>query len=62
MKVRVEIDENQEDEIIIKAKELNTVIQDLQKIISDFVTGKTALIVYKEDKQYYSFTGEGFVC
>lgn len=53
MKVRIEIDENlEEDEVIIKCKELNTSIKKVQESISN-INSLSKLVFYKNDIEYY---------
>ena len=52
MKVRIEIEENlEEDEVIIKCKELNASIKKLQQDISNIKTPK--IVFYKNEIEYY---------
>ena len=53
MKIRIEICENlEEDEVVIKCKELNRTVQKIQQSISD-ITVLPKLTFYKDDIEYY---------
>lgn len=53
MKVRIEIDENlEEDEVIIRCKELNASIQKVQQSISN-INSLPKLVFYKNETEYY---------
>lgn len=53
MKVRIEIDETlEDDEVIIRCKELNNTVQKVQQSISN-ITSYTKLVFYKNDIEYY---------
>lgn len=54
MKVKIEIIDNLDDtEIVIRTKEISNEILNLQKIISENSSSKTALIFYKGEKEYF---------
>lgn len=54
MKIRIEIEENlEEDEVIIKCKELSKTVQKIQQEISDIMATKQKLCFYKENSEYY---------
>lgn len=54
MKIRIEIDEDIEDEeIIISCKKLNDEIQEIQNLISEILSKKEQIIFYKEETEYY---------
>lgn len=54
MKIRIEVDENiQEDEIIIRCANLNDEVQNIQQIIKDTLSKKNRIIFYKENTQFY---------
>ncbi len=54
MKIRIEVDKNiEEDEIVIKCKELNSKVLDIQKLLSDNLNKRTQLLFYKESTEYY---------
>lgn len=54
MKIRIEVDKNiEEDEIVIKCKELNSSIYDIQKLLSDKINKRTQLLFYKDNTEYY---------
>lgn len=53
MKVRIEIDEAlEDDEVIIRCKELNNTVQKVQQSISN-ITSYTNFVFYKNDIEYY---------
>src|SRR5699024_1791839 len=54
MKITINIDENKkEDEIIIKCKELNKDIEEIQNIISKTLSKREQIIFYKDNTEYY---------
>jgi DNA-binding LytR/AlgR family response regulator len=54
LKIRIEITDNiEEDEVIIKCKELNSTIKDIQKIISEKTSKMPGMVFYKEKDEYY---------
>lgn len=54
MKIRIDIDENsEEEEIIIKCKKVDSSIQEIQKAISDITSTTQKLSFYKEESEYY---------
>ena len=54
MKIRIEVDENiEENEIVIKCSELNSEIYDIQKLLSDKLNKRSQLLFYKESTEYY---------
>lgn len=53
MKVRIELDNSiEENEVIIKCKQLDEIVQKIQKSISD-ITSFPKLTFYKDDIEYY---------
>ena len=54
MKIRIEVDkEIQEDEVIIKCKQLNDDVTNIQKALTDILSKKTQIIFYKNNSEYY---------
>lgn len=53
MKIRIEIVEPEEEEIILRVSELNGTVKRIQQSITEITTGKSALTLYKNDTQYY---------
>ena len=54
MKIRIEVDENiQDDEVIIRCANLNEDIQNLQGAIKDALSNKNRIISYKDNTQFY---------
>lgn len=54
MKLKIEIDENiEEDEILIKCKSMNENINEIQKYISKFKDNDLKITFYKDDIEYY---------
>lgn len=54
MKITINVDENiKEDEIIIKCKELNDQVYEIQNIISKILSKREQIIFYKENTEYY---------
>ena len=54
MKVRIEIDENiEEDEILIRCRSVNDTVMKIQSAVSDISSESKGLIFYKEDTEYY---------
>ena len=54
MRFRMEIDENlEEDEIILKCRELSTDVQNLQAAIYESLTKRNQFVLYKENTEYY---------
>ena len=54
MKIRIEVDENiQDDEVIIRCANLNEDIQNLQGAIKDALSKKNRIIFYKDNTQFY---------
>ncbi|WP_027097989.1 LytTR family DNA-binding domain-containing protein [Clostridium paraputrificum] len=54
MKIRIEVDENiQDDEVIIRCANLNEDIQNLQSAIKDALSQKNRIIFYKDNTQFY---------
>lgn len=54
MKVRIEIDENiEEDEILIRCRTVSDTVMKIQSAVSDISNESKGLIFYKEDTEYY---------
>ena len=54
MKIRIEVDkEIQEDEVIIRCKQLNDDVTNIQKALTDILSKKTQIIFYKNNSEYY---------
>lgn len=54
MKIRIDLDENlEEEEIIIKCKKIDPSIQQIQEAISDITSTTQKLSFYKEESEYY---------
>lgn len=54
MKVRIEIDENiEEDEILIRCRSVNDTVMKIQSAVSDISSESKGLIFYKNDTEYY---------
>ena len=54
MKIRIEVDkEIQEDEVIIRCKQLNDAVSNIQKALTDILSKKAQIIFYKNNSEYY---------
>ena len=54
MKIRIEIaDGIEEDEVIIRCRELNSTINDIQKAIAEKTSKIPKMVFYKEKEEYY---------
>lgn len=54
MKIRIEVNKDiDENEIVIKCKELNSEIYDIQKLLSDKLRKKSQLLFFKDNTEYY---------
>lgn len=54
MKIKVEIDEDiEKEEIVIRCRNLNEEIAQLQKLINNAINGKNRIVFFKGDIQYY---------
>lgn len=54
MKIRIEVDrEIQEDEVIIRCKQLNDDVTNIQKALTDILSKKAQIIFYKNNSEYY---------
>ena len=53
MKIRIEIVPPEEEEIIIRVSELNQTVKRIQQSVSEIVSGKSTLELYKNDAQFF---------
>ena len=54
MKIRIELDNAiEENEVIIKCRELSEEIAQIQKVISELIAEKREMIFYKDNTEYY---------
>ena len=53
MKIKIEIVEPQEEEIILRVSELNETTKRIQRAISEITSGNNTLSLYKNETQYY---------
>ena len=53
MKIRIDIDENLEEEIIIRCNKLSEEVQKIQGAITEALNEKHRIVFYKEDVEYY---------
>lgn len=53
MKTRIIIDEDNEEEIIIKCKKMTKGIESLQEIIKNSITENNQIVFYKDNIEYY---------
>lgn len=53
MKTRIIIDEDNEEEIIIKCKKMTKAIESLQEIIKNSITENNQIVFYKDNIEYY---------
>ena len=53
MKLRIEITDCKEDEVVIKCRELTPLIAEIQKAIADKAAKMPAMVFYKEKEEYY---------
>lgn len=54
MRIRIEVDEKiQDEEIVIRCREIREDIKKMQDILSQSITKKEEIIFYKEDKEFY---------
>ena len=54
MKIRIEFDENLiEDEIVLRCRDLNDDIQNIQRILMNLNKSDSKMVFYKDDKEYY---------
>ncbi|MDO5382231.1 MAG: LytTR family DNA-binding domain-containing protein [Eubacteriales bacterium] len=53
MKIRIEIEESLEEEIVIRCKELTPRILRYQQMLNDEINKLSQLVLYREDTEYY---------
>jgi len=54
LKIRIEIrDGIEEDEVVIRCRELNSTVQDIQKAIAEKTSKIPSMVFYKEKEEYY---------
>lgn len=53
LKIRIELDSNAEEEVIIRCKELSSDIIELQQILTEATNKSKQIILYKDDTEYY---------
>lgn len=53
MKIRLEIDPTAEEEVIIRCRELNENVTNIQKAINDIANKKQRFEFYKDDKEFF---------
>ena len=53
MKIRIEIVPPEEEEIIIRVSELNQTVKRIQQSVTEIVSGKSTLALYKNDAQFF---------
>lgn len=53
MKIRIEMVDPQEEEIILRVSELNETVGRIQKAVSEITSGKSTLTLHKNETQYY---------
>ncbi|MEG1287632.1 MAG: LytTR family DNA-binding domain-containing protein [Clostridium sp.] len=54
MRIRIEVDEKiEEDEVIIRCKELNDEAYNIQRTLTDILSQKTQITFYKNNVEYY---------
>ena len=54
MRIRIELDNAiEENEVIIKCRELSEEITKIQKVISELIAEKREMIFYKDNTEYY---------
>ena len=54
MKLRIEVDEKiQEDEIVIKCKEIDSNIENIKKVFREMISKQKDIIFYKDEKEFY---------
>lgn len=54
MKIRIEITDGiTEDEVIIRCRELNSTVNDIQKAIAEKISKTPKMVFYKEKDEYY---------
>lgn len=53
MKVKIEIVDDEEEEIVIRCNTINDTIQRIQAYITDITNQSKGIIFYKDDTEYY---------
>ena len=53
MKIRIEIVPPEDEEIIIRVSELNQTVKRIQQSVTEIVSGKSTLALYKNDAQFF---------
>ena len=54
MKIRIEIENNlNEEEIVIRCRELNRMVQDIQTVISEKISNIPNVVFYKDKEEYF---------
>lgn len=54
MKIKIEIVESiKENEIIVRCKEFNDEVSQVQKVLNDIIVKKNQIIFYKDDTEYF---------
>lgn len=54
MKIKIEVDETIEnDEIIIRCKELNNQVKKVQETLNNIISQKEDILFYKDEKEYF---------
>lgn len=54
MKIRIELDNKiEENEVVIRCRELDNEIAEIQKVVSELIEEKRQMIFYKDNTEYY---------
>lgn len=53
MNIKIDVNENFEEEIIIRCKKISPLVQDVQNAILDITSSCKTLLVYKDESEYY---------
>ena len=53
MNIRIEIVPPEDEEIIIRVSELNQTVKRIQQSVTEIVSGKSTLALYKNDAQFF---------
>lgn len=53
MKIRIEITDNSEDEIIIRTSELSDTVKRIEKAVKEITAGSSTMAFYKDGTKYY---------
>ena len=70
MKIRIEMTEDSDDEVVIRVKELNDTVHKIEQAVKNICAKDNNLVLYKGDVKYYIKpgevlffeTGDGSVC